>query len=169
MTNVNTYTGTYTVADIKNVFEDVGSQILMIGRTSKLWSTEYRAQIVEDTTAFACNKYLAAVHIVLYDENGSELRAHTWTPNTSASSWKSDEPIGNIWPATPKGSLTVVLTYNGTWHGLSERQRQNFRQSLNIPWGPSSIDTTFPELSVVGTSRYASRAYGVERVSRRRL
>ncbi len=168
MTLTETYTETYTVADIRNVFEQVGSQLAMISRSTQLWTVERTNQVIEDLTAFASREYLSQIDLVLRAADEADLRALTWTPSYSAGAWTSDAPSGNIWPRTPDGSLHIVIHYSAKWTKLTVLQEANFRSKLRRPWSTSSIDTSFPELTAVETNHYASREYGVQRLSRER-
>lgn len=167
MTQTQTYAETYTQADIKNVFEHVGSQLALIARTTNLWTIEHTTKVITDLVRLAVLEYVSRIDIVLRSANAKELRAHTWTPNYNASGG-SDAPGGNIWPPTPGGSLHVVVHYSAKWTALGKKQQEDFKKSLVCTWSRSSIDTSFPELTVTSTTSYTSRKYGVERVSRER-
>ena len=167
MTNIEslieTLTETYTVADVKNVFEQVAGDLAMIARSTGLWGTDYLDTVIEDIYAFAEAEFLAVVDIVQRSESGGVIRAHKYTVNNKAWGWENSGPKGNIWPAANGGSLSVVLTYNDRWWGLSDLQRANFKAKRQVVWGRTDIDVAYSGLRASETSRYASRGFGVER------
>lgn len=164
MTQTLTKTETYTVADVKNVFEQVAAGLLMIARTTGLWTSDHAENVASDIRTFAEAGYLECVDIVLRSD-GKVMRAHSYEVSHAASAWKNAGPQGNLWPRTANGDLTVVLRYSAAWKALPASKQQGFRNALRIGWSPSDIDLTYPGLTQGATLRHASRGYGVERQS----
>lgn len=158
-----TYTQTYTRTDVAKVLEVLTAELRLIARSTGLWAQEHAMQVSDDVVAFAQEEYLREVHIVLSDVRGSVIRVHEYSISTDASGWATQGPRGNVWPATPGGTLAVILCYGARWQALDEGARERFKSRRNIRWSPASIDTRYPGLATTETRTYASQAYGMRR------
>lgn len=162
MTQTRTKTETYTVADVKNVFENVLSDLAMIVRSTELWSSAHLQSVSEDIRLLSEAGYLRRLDIVLCDENGVTVKAHRYDVSTEASRWSNAEPRGNIWSGDGK-KLNLVIFWNDDWAALSEARQQSIRSSLRIKWSASDVDTTYGGLASVSKLQYSSQSFGVER------
>ena len=158
-----TVTETYTRTDIAKVFELFTAELRLIARSTGLWTQEYALQVSEDIVAFAEHEYLHEVHIVLSDAQGVPVQVHEYKVSTEASGWTMQGPRGNVWPETPGGSLTVLLSYGPKWGALDDAARARFKSQRRCSWSPSTIDTRYPGLTSTETRTYASNAYGLRR------
>lgn len=163
-TGTGTFSSTYSVIDVAKVIDQFTADFHMLGQATGL-ATAHRARDVgHDVKLMAQRGYIDRVDIVLLDGAGEEIRAAKYTISTDAGLWTSDRPGNNLWPSPPGGSLTVVVSYTPAWYALSAEKRKRFQsEECQRPWGPSSIDTTYPRLLGRFDRRYASNAYGMER------
>lgn len=166
MTSTSTVTETYTRVDIAKVFENFEADICLIARTTELWAVEYAREIATDVVAYAQERCLSEVHILLANAQGQPVRVHEYKIATDASGWTAQRPGGNIWPSIAGGSLKVVVKPNDAWNTLGAQAQAEFKKRLKLPWGPSSIDTTYPGLTATDTRTYASNACGLGRTTR---
>lgn len=166
MTTSGTYTGTYTVIDIRRVVDCFAADYDMIAQATGLASQGLVTDTVHDVKLLAEMEYLAGVDIVLQDPYGTVVRAAKYTVSTDASLWATERPGNNLWPRIASGSLVVVVSYTHKWLDLGEERRRKFqREYLRISWVPSGIDLSYPRLLGQVDRRYASNAYGMERTS----
>lgn len=163
MSYTSTHTATYTLADVKNVFEQVAADFAMIVRTTGLWSTEYAEETISDVMLFAEAGYVSRVDIVMSTSDGVTVRASRYDVSETAASWENATPQGNIWQPVAGARLAIVLTWSPAWSALSDLQRANFRKKLKHAWGPSALDLGYAGLAASTPIRYASSAFGVER------
>ena len=160
------YTSTYTVVDVRRVFDQFAGDYDMAAQSTRLASHDYVTRVVHDVKAFAENGYLARVDIVLRDAQDETIHAKAYIPSTEASLWSTQRPGDSLWPRTPGGSLTVVVSYTAKWKALLAGAQTTFRQeSLCLSWTNTDIDTTYPHLTGQTDRRYASNSYGIERTT----
>lgn len=157
-----TYTGTYTVADVRRVFDQFTADYDMAAQSTGLASDDYVTCVAQDVKTLAENGYLARVDIVLRDANGETIRAQRYVVSTNASVWSVDRPGNSMWPRTPGGILTVVVFYR---QAISALEKAALRQILWLSWTDTDIDTAYPNLRGQIDRRYASNAYGIERTT----
>jgi hypothetical protein len=163
MSASESYSTTYTAADVKKVAARFAADLAMIAEsTGKLTASEVE-EYISDVTALAVAGYLQRVFLVLFDGTGEEIRARRYEVSTDASLWTPDRPGGNLWPRLPSGKLTVIVGRNDTWKALAANKQATFNAGLAIKWSRSEIDTSFPKLTGAATRRYASNAFGLER------
>lgn len=161
-----TYTETYTRVDVAKVFENFAADLRLIARMTALWTDGYASSVAQDVVAFAEEEYLSEIHIVLADVNGRPVQVHEYKVSKNASGWTVQRPGGNVWPQIEGGSLQVILNYSPNWGALSAQEQTEFKEQLNVSWSPSTVDTTYPGLTVTGTRTYASNAFGLGRSTR---
>jgi hypothetical protein len=167
MTQTITKQYTYTVADVSKAFESFRSDLRLFSATSGVEEELVDAR-ADDVLAFARAKYLTGVHVRLHDAAGGLIRAARYTVSENASGWKSEMPGDNFWPSMKGGRINIVVTFNDTWHSMSESSKQKFRDSLSRPWGPSDADLSYNDMEVEGSRNYASNAYGLQHTNYRR-
>jgi hypothetical protein len=159
-----TFSATHSVVDVAKVVDQFTADFHMLGQSTGLATAERARDVGHDIKLMAQRGYIDRVDIVLLDAAGEEIRAAKYTISTDAALWTTDRPGNNLWPSPVGGSLTVVVSYTSTWYALSSEQRRRFHsEQCRRPWGPSSIDTTYPRLRGRFDRRYASNAYGMER------
>jgi hypothetical protein len=163
MSDSQSYTDSYSAADVIKVADRFGSDLEMIGQSSGVLGETRKAGIVNDVKELAKKGYIKQISVVLFDSDGDEVRGRRYVVSTDASLWTSDRPGDNLWPRTAGGSLTVVLHYTDTWAALGEAGQTQFESGLQLSWGPSEVDTSFPGLSGTPGRRYAANAFGLER------
>ena len=163
-TGTGTYSSTYSVVDVAKVVDQFTADFHMLAQATGFASTERAPDVGHDVKLLAQRGYIDRVDIVLLDAAGDEIRAAKYTISTDAGLWTSDRPGNNLWPRPAGGTLSVVVSYTPVWYALSPDQRRRFHsEECRRPWGPSSIDTTYPRLRGRFDRRYASNAYGMER------
>lgn len=161
MSFTETESQTYTIADIGKVIDCVAADLDMIQQATGLLSRERVQGYAADVKAMAQKGYLVEANIVLKDASGVEIRAAKYEVAKDASTLTAHRPGNNRWPRTPGGELTVVVRYSQDWWGLTESQRQGFKQTLSTMWSNSNIDLSFPTLSRSADRSYVSNGWGV--------
>jgi hypothetical protein len=163
MSASETYSTTYTAADVKKVAARFAADVAMIAESTGKLSPAKVQDYISDVTALAVAGYLERVFLALFDATGEEVRARRYEVSTDASLWTPDRPGDNLWPKLSGGDLTVIVTRNAAWAALTPEKKAEFNAGLAVKWLPSKIDTSFPKLTGAATRRYASNAYGLER------
>ena len=162
----STYTQTYTIVDIRRVLSQFAADLGMFAESTGLWSAEYAARIAGDARALAESGFLDSASVCLRDRDRRVIRAARYEVNTEAGALTVSRPGDALWPRTPDGELTIVLSYTRAWHELSPERKERFRQDhLSITWVTSEIDTTFPGLVRAADRNYASNGFGLVRSS----
>jgi hypothetical protein len=161
-----TDTDTYTIADVRRVFDQFAADYDMAAQLTGLASDDHVTRVVHDVKALAEKGYIWRVDIVLRDANGEPVHAKRYVTSTDASLWSSQRPGDNRWPQTPSGTLNVVVSYTEAWQKLSLDGKAAFRRDrLWLLWTSSDIDTTYPGMTGQIDRRYASNTYGLERTT----
>lgn len=163
MSASDTYSTTYTAADVKKVAARFAADTAMIAESTGKFSPAEVRDYISDVTALAVAGYLERVFLALFDAKGEEVRARKYEVSTDASLWTPDRPGANLWPKLSGGELTVLTSRNASWVALAPEKKAEFNAGLAIKWFPSKVDTSFPKLTGAATRRYASNAYGLER------
>jgi len=158
-----TYTSSYTVADIKRVFDRFAADYAMIGATTGLHERVIVDRNIAQIKVFAEAQYLYDIDITLYDADGKELQAAQFRVSDSATSWTNQQPGNNFWPATPGGRLQITVSFNKKWRDLTPQQRDDFNKAHGIAWGTNNSDLSHPTLVKSLDRRYASNGYGIEK------
>lgn len=162
-----TYSNTFTVADVRKVIDCFAADYDMVAQSTGLETTQRVTDTIHDVQLLAAHGYLDRADIVLADSAGRIVQAAKYVVSTDASLWTLQQPGNSLWPRTPGGSLSIVVSYTQKWHNLGQVDQQSFRQQLNLGWTPSKINLSYPGLSGQFDRRYASNAFGVERTSYR--
>lgn len=158
---VKTATGTYTVVNVRQVFEQFNSDLSTLCRRTKTRSMDWAEKTGADVLMFAEKDYLSGVSIVLLDKHNNRLRMKKYKVHQDAGTWDSDRPGGNRWPAPEGAKLQVVAHYSSTWSSLSDSQKSSFEGKLHWGWTPSSVNTREAGMTLHASRRYASQAYGL--------
>jgi hypothetical protein len=157
------YTGSFTVADIKRVFDRFTADYAMIGASTGLHGRPTVDSNIAQIKVFAEAQYLNDIDITLYDASGKELQAAQFRVSDSATSWTNQQPGNNFWPATPGGRLQITVNFNKKWDNLTSQQREDFRKANGINWGTNNSDLSHPTLVKSLDRRYVSNGYGIEK------
>lgn len=163
--STGTSTTTYTVTDIKHVFDRFAADFWMICQSTKLKNKADANQTIADVRSFAENKYIESVHVILKDSTGKQLKAAVYRVSEDAGGWRNELPGGSMWPQTPSGSLEIVIEHSPLWSQLSQDRKNNFLQSLEGNWGPSEEDITYPTLTASSAQTYQSGTFGLKRTN----
>jgi Bacterial HORMA domain family 1 len=164
-TFTNVATATYTVVDIRKTFEGFSADLRMIAaRTGKLASNEVE-NFLNDILAWAEAKYLNYVDIVLVDSYNAPVRASRYSIDEDGKAIQGDRAGNNQWQNIPNTRLTLIVSYNSSWFGLSSEQQSNFKNNnkFKISWGASEIDNSYSHLSKENAQLYASKGYELKK------
>ena len=140
MSTTYTRTETFTRTDIAKAFEGFRTDLTLMTRSTGLNSVHWAEETAQDVEAFAAADYLASVHVILKDANGTAIQAADYEVNRSAGYLTAQRPGGCLWSSTPGGALFVVVKYSENWQGVSDEQKAGFRETLRHSWGPSEYD-----------------------------
>jgi hypothetical protein len=167
MSTTATQSNTYTVADVRKVVENFAADFSMMSLATGLRSRDDVARTVADLRAFAEDGHLVEVKLILKDAGGNKLRGASYRVSQSALGWTSDRPGNNLWPRTPGGVLWVIATLGSQWNSMTLDQKRAYktRRGFNYPWDPTLEDTSFSGLTASYAQRYASNAYGFQRIN----
>jgi len=163
MSGTGSETESFSYSDVRKVAERFAADLAMVAQATELMPSSKVNDLVSDIKAFAREGYLSEVNLFLFDATGREIRGRRYSVSIDADLWSSERPGANNWPSIPGGELSVVISYSDSWDALSPLKKENFKAARIIPWSPSSLDTSHPDLAARTTRRYASRGYGMER------
>ena len=161
MSSTETLTQTYTIADIAKVIDCYAADLDMTAQSTGLLSRDLVKKYAADVKAMAQSGYLLEANIVLHDEAKNVIRAAKYEVSTNTGTLTANRPGNNLWPATPKGELSVVVKNSQKWLDLTDTQRQTFRGTLSTSWTSSSTDLSFPALTRTADRNYVSNGWGV--------
>lgn len=159
----DTYSTTYTTADIGKVVDCFAADFDMVAQSTGLRTRESARAVANDVKTIAQHGYLAEVNLCLQDAYGRILRAAKYEVSADAALWTAQRPGNNLWPRTPGGGLVVLVTYSSEWLKLSALQQSNFTAKLKESWGASDIDTSFSNLTRHADRDYVSNGYGMRK------
>jgi hypothetical protein len=167
MNSTGTITSTFTVADVRKVLENFAADFSMMSLATGLRSRENVEQTVSDIRAFAEDGYLVEVKLILRNGQGVKIRGASYKVSESAAGWSSDRPGNNLWPYTPNGSLSVIVTLSYRWYQKTAEQQADYKRSRGFywSWDPTTEDTSFSGLTATAAQRYASGTYGWQRAN----
>lgn len=163
MSESDSYSESFSTADIVKVANRFGADLVMLAQSSEAMDATRAADVIEDIKLFAKEQYINRISVILEDADGDQLRARRYEVSTDASLWSPDRPGNNIWPKTPAGEISLVIHYVNAWDSLGDVAKRNFKSKLKRPWGPTDKDTSFSSMSNTGSRRYSSNSYGLER------
>lgn len=158
-----TYTETYTATDIGKVLDCFAGDYDGIVQSTGLRGEEHARKLCHDVRLLALEGYLSEVNIVLRGPGGKVTRAAKYEVSTEAGHLTAQRPGNFLWPRTPDGELSTVLSYNTAWSNLGEAGQKAFRERLRIDWRPSNIDTAFPGLTRSTDRNYVSNAFALRK------
>jgi hypothetical protein len=156
----NTYTSSYTEADVEKVTLNVKADLLMIADSSKAMTRELAEEYAHDIALAAKNGYLKKIDVTLLDCLGSELKATTYFFTTGDDATGSSRPGGVRWPESPSGSIRIVLVATSTWDNEPEKAS---KLPWKKNWATSTVNTSHSELTSSGNRGYSSNGFGANR------
>ena len=134
-TATSSYTSSYTVVDVRRVFDQFAADYDMAAQSTGLAADGHVTNVIHDVKAFAEKGYLKRVDIVLRDANNNTVLAHRYTVSTDAALWTAQRPGNSMWPRTPGGSLRVVIFRSDVWRNLATPAKTSFeRDALSLSW-----------------------------------
>lgn len=160
-----TYSVTYTIADVRRVFDQFAADYDMAAQSTGLVSDDHVTKVVHDVKALAEAGHLWRVDMVLRDSSGETARAQRYDVSTEASLWSAERPGNSLWPRIVYGNLRIVIFFTQRWRDLSDVARALFQRNLHLGWSDTDIDTAYPGLIGRADRRYVSNAYGLERTT----
>ena len=161
---VKTATGTYTLVDVRRVFENFEADLRMIVRRTGTNTQDWAEKTAADVLLFAGGDYLSQVSVVLFDRWGNRKAMKWYQVDKAAGEWESDLPGGNRWPRLDSPSLSVVVHLNARWYAESAAAQSAVSSQQNHTWVDSSVDTSDRGMVRKGSRRYGSNAYGLNAI-----
>ena len=158
----DTYTKTFTIVDIKKTFENFQADFRTIARRTEKMNMLEVDNIIHDILVLAENKYLKSIDITLLNINEVVIRATKFEINQDGTATSSDRAgKNNDWANLPNTHLSIILSYNNSWHSLTLSEKQDFQTDNNFRtnWISSNIDNSFPHLNKNSGQLYASNGY----------
>jgi hypothetical protein len=152
-------TETYSVADVEVVMRRVTTDLVMIAGSTGAITEDKARDWAHDIEVLAKNGYLKMVDLTL-SSNGVEMKATRFEVNTQAGGFTMSRPGGVLWPKLPNPDLRIVLYYTDSYDATA---KEKFRSKLNVPWVPTSADTSHSTLYSSASRDYVSNGYGMQR------
>ncbi len=160
----STLTHTFNRDDIRRVYASFAADYRMVAEWTDLDSPAEIDQNVAAVQAVVEAQYLKEVHLQLKTSTGRIREAAVYRVSTNASGWSSDRPGNLYWASDSTDRLVLIIFYNANWHALSPDAREAFRARYLPGWGPSDFNGNYGSMATSADRRYASRAYGLERI-----
>jgi hypothetical protein len=160
MSSTYTSSSTYTTADIEKVLTRFLTDMLMIADTTKAITQDKARSYARDIERLAKKGYLQKVDLTLLDAWGAEQRAVVYDIDTDAGGLTSSRPGGVLWPHTPNGSVRIIVWYTDAYDSDA---REKMKDVLEVPWGPTSVNTSHSTLQGSAGRNYESNGFGMQR------
>ena len=158
---MSTHTQTYTVVDVRKVFENFHADLRMLAVNTGGMSLQSVEQYAEDVTLFAIEDCVRVVHIQQVNAAGTVINASKYSVQTDAT-WDSDRPGSNQWPRD--GGVLRVIIQGSNADMLKIEQLQSERR-LNINWVSGTASTNYSHMHGGEGRLYSSSGYGLKRES----
>jgi len=163
MSNTSSRTDTYNSDDILRVFASFAADYKMVAEWTKLSSREYVDETTLQIKALAENEYLDSVHLQLVTTAGRIPEAVVYRVSTNASTWVAERPATLKWSVGDGDSLKVIVYFSQKWTDLPDDKKREFSR-LHLPnWVDSNFSGKYEGMAEVGSTKFASRGYGLER------
>lgn len=159
-----TLTHTFNRDDIRRVYASFAADYRMVSEWTGLDSADEIDRNIAAVMAVAEAQYLEEVHLQLKTCAGRIREAAVYRISTNASGWSSDRPGSLYWDYDSIDQLVLIIFYNSNWTALSVTARDAFRARYLPGWGQSDFNGNYGSMSSSADRRYASRAYGMERI-----
>lgn len=159
---MSTYTQTYTITNIRKVFERFKADLFMLVYRTQAMEIQFAEHLFEDVCLMAMKECLERIDIQLVDSRGYLVRVHQYTilRNTLAGTHR---PGGNDWPRLPNGELRLLVTPSN----LQRYEMLKKSGELKLQWQNSSHSTNYVGMQNVNSRMYTSSNYGLQRNSYR--
>jgi hypothetical protein len=159
-----TFTDTFNREDIRRVYASFAADYRIVAEWTELHSPTFVMQTIEEIKAIAEEQYLKGVHMQLRSSTGAIRQAAVYRVSTNASGWSADRPGDLYWSTNTGDYLDLIVYFTQKWWDLSQAERDAFA-AIHMPeWGTSDFDGNYGLMSSLTDRRYASRAYGMERI-----
>ncbi|MEQ1601295.1 MAG: hypothetical protein ABL885_05945 [Methylophilaceae bacterium] len=159
MSQTYSATETYSVADVEVVMRRVTADLVMIAGSTGAVTEDKARDWGHDIEELAKNGYLRMVDLTLMS-NGIEQKATRFEVNTEAGDFTMSRPGGVLWPKLPNADLRIVLYHTAAYDAVA---KEKMRSKLNIPWTPTTADTSHSTLTSSTSRDYVSNGYGMQR------
>jgi hypothetical protein len=159
MSSTATATYTYSVTDIEIVMRRFSADIVMIATSSGAITEDKARTYAHDVELLTKGGYLKSVDLTLFS-GAAEVRAVTYTVNTSSGDLEMSRPGGVMWPRVQSPDFRIILTYTDAYTASA---REQMKGRLKIGWVASNADTSHSSLSGRGGRDYASNGFGLQR------
>lgn len=158
VTQSTTATGTFTVADIKDVVRQFSTDLRMMASSSETMSEQDANAYGSDIELLATKKYLTAVDCTLM-LGATEIKAVRYEVDQANGNLKSDRPGGVRWPKTPGGRIRIVISHTNALDNATFATMAGLKKT----WVTSTEDTSHASLQITGGRGYNQNGYGLNR------
>ena len=157
---MSTHTRTYTIVDVRKVFENFHADLRMLAVNTGGMLLETADTLAHDVLLFATKECISAVHIQQTDAAGVVINASKYSVRRDTT-LDSDRPGNNQWPRLTGGTLSVhiVVSDEGEYQGVVDSGE------LAGSWGPSNASTDYSHMAADEGRVYSSGTYGLRRES----
>ena len=157
---MSTVTSTYTITDVRRVFEMFSADLRMLAIRTQAMDVDYAVKCAQDVETMAREDCLRFVDIQLLDSRASLAKAHRYSLAEGAPRC-SQRPGGNRWPCLPGGRLSVIVTFSD----VNKANRVKASGILKLAWGPTDLSTDYSGMRCEDSRLYSSNSYGLRRES----
>ena len=157
---MSTITQTFTITDIRKVFENFRADLEMLAVRTQAMRLDHAQKCAYDICLMALGQCLRYVHIQLRDFHGNLVKVHRYSVKEDILS-VSQRPGENRWPCLPGGTLSVLVDPSDNLR--LEQLKQSGK--LKIAWSPSPLSTNYSGMRNDGARLYSSNSYGLRRDS----
>ena len=152
-----TYTRTYTMTDVRRVFENCMADIRMIAWRTQAIEEKEAMEVLADVQIMAEEGCLKKIHVQLREADGSIVKAHVYTSTSGGAT--SEMPGQNQRPRLPDGKIDFLVEVE------SDERWNKAKKKMKRDWGPSNYGTDYGDLSETGVRTFSYGGYGLTRVS----
>lgn len=155
-----TFTQTFNRDDIRRVYASFSADYRIVAEWTELHSPAFVDRTIEEIKALAEGQYLKEVHLQLRSSTGAVREAAVYRVSTNAAGWSADRPGDLYWDARPGDRLRLIVFFTDAWWDLAQSEREAFLPG----WEATDFDGDYGAMAASADRRYASRAYGLERM-----
>ncbi|MDA8001198.1 MAG: hypothetical protein MPL62_07900 [Alphaproteobacteria bacterium] len=159
---MSTHTHTYTVVDVRKVFENFHADLRMLAVNTGGMSLQSAENLAHDVLVFATENCIRAVHIQQLDAAGDVQNASKYSVRTDATG-DSDRPGSNQWPRVYNARLIVLIEYTDA--DAAKIQQLQASGRLKDIWCAASTSTDYSHMHGREGRTYSSNGYGLKRES----
>lgn len=159
MSYTTTSSYTYTTTDIEKVVRRFRADLKMMAQNTAGMTEKEANEYADDIETLAKKGFLKKVDVTLLS-GGKEVKAAVYTVNENGGELTAATPGGVMWPRVDAPELRVLVWYTPAY---TQEERAKLKEKLNIPWGPSSADTSHSGLKAAGGRDFMSNGWAMER------